>query len=106
MGLGLHGVGLGWDQEYVHGMGLGLDQEYLVRVWDGTRSTWYGSGMGPEVHGMGMGWNLFNLYNPTNSSKVCFCSPAQDYTNADNPFGDHHLLEKFVWHKVNRMKKI
>lgn len=28
------------------------------------------------------------------------CVPLQDYTNADNPFGDHHLLDKFVWHKV------
>ena len=24
----------------------------------------------------------------------------QGYTNADNPFGDQHLLETFVWHKV------
>ena len=24
----------------------------------------------------------------------------QDYTNSDNPFGDQHLLDKFVWHKV------
>lgn len=22
------------------------------------------------------------------------------YTNADNPFGDEHLLDSFVWHKV------
>lgn len=29
------------------------------------------------------------------------CVPLQDYTNADNPFGDHHLLDKFVWHKVH-----
>ena len=28
------------------------------------------------------------------------CVSLQDYTNADNPFGDHHLLDKFVWHKV------
>jgi len=27
----------------------------------------------------------------------------QEYTNTNNPFGDHHLLEKFVWHKVNNM---
>ena len=25
----------------------------------------------------------------------------QGYTNADNPFGDQHLLDKFVWAKVN-----
>ena len=27
--------------------------------------------------------------------RVC----GQEYTNADNPFGDQHLLETFVWHK-------
>ena len=26
---------------------------------------------------------------------------SQDYTNADNPFGDQHLLDTFVWHKVH-----
>ena len=26
---------------------------------------------------------------------------SQGYTNADNPFGDQHLLEKFVWDKVS-----
>lgn len=26
----------------------------------------------------------------------------KEYTNKDNPFGDHHLLDKFVWHKVKR----
>lgn len=25
---------------------------------------------------------------------------SQTYTNADNPFGDHHLLQKFVWEEV------
>ena len=25
---------------------------------------------------------------------------AQDYTNADSPFGYHHLLDTFVWHNV------
>jgi len=25
---------------------------------------------------------------------------SQEYTNTDNPFGDAHLLETFVWQKV------
>ena len=28
-------------------------------------------------------------------------SYSQGYTNTDNPFGDAHLLENFVWHKVH-----
>ena len=32
-------------------------------------------------------------------SFCCFCS--QGYTNTDNPFGDAHLLETFVWQKVH-----
>ena len=32
-------------------------------------------------------------------SFFCFCS--QGYTNTDNPFGDAHLLETFVWQKVH-----
>ena len=28
------------------------------------------------------------------------CVLSQGYTNADNPFGDQHLLDKFVWSKV------
>ncbi|XP_065911758.1 splicing factor Cactin-like isoform X2 [Dysidea avara] len=36
-------------------------------------------------------------------------SEQLEYTNTNNPFGDHHLLEKFVWHKkrdqeVSKMK--
>lgn len=31
-----------------------------------------------------------------------FLSLSQDYTNANNPFGDHHLLEKFVWGEVRK----
>ena len=40
----------------------------------------------------------------------CTCTPTiymliisfflQGYTNTDNPFGDAHLLENFVWQKV------
>ena len=33
-------------------------------------------------------------------SVVTWVVCCQGYTNADNPFGDHHLLEKFVWDKV------
>ena len=32
-------------------------------------------------------------------SFCCFC--FQGYTNTDNPFGDAHLLETFVWQKVH-----
>jgi len=28
-----------------------------------------------------------------------FCRMWQGYTNADNPFGDEHLLDTFVWQK-------
>lgn len=31
---------------------------------------------------------------------------TQEYTNTNNPFGDHHLLEKFVWHKVSNVSTI
>lgn len=29
------------------------------------------------------------------------CILLQGYTNADNPFGDEHLLETFMWQKKN-----
>lgn len=31
--------------------------------------------------------------------KLGWDSEQLEYTNTNNPFGDHHLLEKFVWHK-------
>ena len=31
---------------------------------------------------------------------------SQEYTNTDNPFGDAHLLESFVWQKVLLMLNI
>lgn len=30
-----------------------------------------------------------------------FLISVQTYTNTDNPFGDHHLLQKFVWKEVS-----
>ena len=31
---------------------------------------------------------------------IMFWLNLQKYTNTDNPYGDTHLLETFIWHKV------
>jgi len=31
--------------------------------------------------------------------RFCCAGAWQGYTNADNPFGDEHLLDTFVWQK-------